>query len=114
MAPAFEATTTLQVYIVTGQAGRPGQSLVDVPQIGQTLSSARTSALTAVQLSPVQPAGWKANEVPPLLMASFTAQSGLPLAFAPIVTTAPTPPEKVMVFCVPATWVPSTRRLRVT
>src|SRR5262245_12232026 len=76
------ATATWQVYMTAGQAGRPGQSVVDVPQIGQTLSSARTSARTPVHASPVQPGGWKANDVPPLLMAGLTAQSGLPLAFA--------------------------------
>src|SRR5215470_13735328 len=98
----------MQVYIVTGQAGRPGQSVVEVPQIGQTLSSARTNALTAVHCSPEHPAGWKANDVPPLLIAEFTVQSGLPLLFAEISTAAPIPPEYVMVFCVPAIWVPAT------
>src|SRR5438046_3170780 len=63
-----------------------------------TLSSARTIAFTAVQASPVQPVGWNVNAVPPLSMASFTLQFGLPFVFAAIRAAA----VNVIVFCVPA------------
>src|SRR5262245_30900159 len=84
-APA--ATSTWHVYMTTGQAGTRHSS-VDSPQIGQTLSRARTSARTAVHASPEQPGGWNANDVPPLLMSGFTSQSGRPLTFALILIVA--------------------------
>jgi hypothetical protein len=46
----------------------------------------------------VQPEGWKANDVPPFSMASFTAQSGRPLALAAMASGA----AKAMSFWVPA------------
>src|SRR5262249_9812415 len=79
--------------------------------IGSVLSKASTSARTPVHCSPVPPLGKKANVVAPVLIASLAGQSGRPLALAAIETAAPMPPEKVMSFCVPATW---TSVVRVT
>jgi hypothetical protein len=97
---AFSAMAIVQVYITTGQGSTPGHSVVDAPQIGQTLSSARISALTLVQLVPtVHPGGWKANELPFLSMSGLAEHIGLPFDPAAMAACG----GKVITFCVPAT-----------
>ena len=75
-------------------------------EIGSVFWNEITTARTAVQVLAAQPAGRKAKADPSLLMAGFTAQSGLPSLFR--FTCTPGPNSRS--FCVATTEFPPAAR----
>ena len=85
--PPFPETLTLQVKSTEPSA------------IASVLSTDNTSARAALQAAPEQAGGRNENNVPFLLIAGLTAQSGRPFD-VDLITTAPPNPTSL---CVPAT-----------